>query len=70
MIVSVVVGMTSVLLGLFLLVVLVDGESCAAGGDSGGDLLLHLVRPRMLRVLPRLVLLVLYTDREVIVSSS
>ena len=55
---SVAVGMTSVLPGLFLLVVLVDGESRAASSDCGGDLLLDLVRPCVLRVLPRLVLLV------------
>jgi hypothetical protein len=57
--VSVVVGMTGMLLGLFLLVVLVDGEPRAADGDRGGDLLLDLVRPCVLRVLPRLVLLML-----------
>jgi len=47
-----------VLLGLFLLVVLVDGEARAGGGDGGGDLLLHPVRARVVGVLVGLVFLV------------
>lgn len=51
--------MAAVLLGFLLLVVLVEGESGAADGDGGGDPFLHLVRPRVLRVLLRLLLLML-----------
>lgn len=53
-----VVLVPGVLLGFFLLVVLVDGEARAAGGDGGGDLLLDPVRAGVLGVLLGLVLLV------------
>ena len=50
--------MAAVLLGVFLLVVLMEGETSTAHGDSGGDLLLDPVRPGILWVLLRLMLLV------------
>jgi hypothetical protein len=50
--------MVAVLLGVFLLVVLVEGKAGAAHGDGGGDPFLDLVRVRVLGVLLRLVLLV------------
>ena len=50
--------MAAVLLGVFLLVVLVEGKAGAAHGDGGGDPFLDLVRVRVLRVLLSLVLLV------------
>jgi hypothetical protein len=53
------------LLRFFLLVVLVEGEPGAANGDGCGHLLLHRVRPSVLRVLLRLVLLVLHVSRPV-----
>ena len=53
-----VVAVAAVLLGVLLLVVLVEGEACAADGDGGGDALLDLVGVRMVGVLLGLVLLV------------
>ena len=50
--------MVTVLLGVFLLVMLVEGKAGAAHGDGGGDPFLDLVRVRVLGVLLRLVLLV------------
>lgn len=61
-----VVAMLPVLLGLFLLVMLMDRETGTASGNGGGDLLLHPVRPSMLRLLPRLVLLVLHAPTNVV----
>ena len=50
--------MVALILGVFLLVVLMEGETGATNGDRGCDLLLDPVRPGILRVLLRLVLLV------------
>lgn len=50
--------MVAVLLGVFLLVMLVEGKAGAAHGGGGGDPFLDLVRVRVLRVLLRLLLLV------------
>jgi hypothetical protein len=44
-----------------LLVVLVDGEAGAAGGNGGRDLLLDPVRPCVLGILLRLMLLMLHS---------
>ena len=52
------VVVVSVLLGLFPLMVLVDGEPRTAGGDGGCDLFLDPVRPCVLGILFGLVLLV------------
>ena len=52
------VAVVSVLLGLFPLMVLVDGEPRTARGDGGCDLFLDPVRPCVLGILFGLVLLV------------
>ena len=52
------VVVVSVLLGLFPLMVLVDGEPRTARGDGGCDLFLDPVRPCVLGILFGLVLLV------------
>ena len=52
------VAVAVLLLGVLLLVVLVEGEACAADGDGGDDALLDLVGVPVVGVLLGLVLLV------------